>query len=102
MERLQKPHAPFSALVLANPHAAAPRGSCPHVHGEGAERHPAPEGQEEVSVGGRGTVAGAGGAWELRLLWSLVLHKVTSLQGRCHFGGEQQVPGRQASSQAWL
>lgn len=45
---------------------------------------------------------GAGEPQELHLLWSLVLHKVMSLQGRGCFGDEPEVPGRQASRQAWL
>lgn len=105
MERLQKPRAPFLVLRLANPHAAAPRGSCPHVHGEGGEKPPSSwRSRRRCQWHGRGTVAGAG-SWEpqeLHVLWSLVLHKVMSLQGRGCFGVEREVSRRQASSQAWL
>lgn len=45
---------------------------------------------------------GAGEPQELHLLWSLVLNKVMSRQGTACFGDEQEVPGRQAESQAWL
>lgn len=45
---------------------------------------------------------GAGEPQGLHLLQSLVLRKLVSLQGRGCFGDEQEVPGRQASSQAWL
>lgn len=86
-------------LVLANPHASVPRGSCLHVHEEGGESHPAPRGAGGGVSGMEGALwleQGAGEPRELHLLWSLVLHKVMSRQGTACFGDEQEVPGRQA------